>query len=66
MLLRDDKTGPLFANLMSLIMLILGGSGARERSGLDYRDLLKSHGFVQVETKVTQSIFLDAIFARKP
>ena len=65
-LLKDDKTGPLIGNIQSLMMLAHCDTGARERSGPEYREMLTAHGFVEVQTKETQGIWLDAILARKP
>ena len=51
--------------MQSLLMMISGDSGAHERSGPEYKEMLKAHGFVEVQTKETQGIWLDAIHARK-
>ena len=51
---------------MSLVVLLYCGSGARERSSQEYKELLTSHGFVDVQTKVIPGTLCNAIFARKP
>jgi acetylserotonin N-methyltransferase len=62
-LLYDDKSGPVSAQLQSINMLIC--TEGRERSLAEYRKLLKSAGFHDVQGRFTQSP-LDAIFAVKP
>ena len=66
LLLNDDKSGPFFPITYDLTMLVICGQGARERSGLEYKQLLEKHGFEQVQYKVTGSNSLDAVIAIKP
>jgi acetylserotonin N-methyltransferase len=61
-MLDDDKTGPSWAVLQSLNMLIC--TEGKERTLGEYRDLLKSIGFAQVEGRRTDSP-LDAVLAVK-
>jgi acetylserotonin N-methyltransferase len=62
-LLNEDKTGPTSAQLQSLNMLVC--TEGRERTLAEYRSLLESAGFSNVQGKITGSP-LDAVFARKP
>jgi acetylserotonin O-methyltransferase len=62
-LLREDKTGPISAQLQSLNMLVC--TEGRERSLSEYRQLLEVIGFVKVQGYTTGSP-LDAILAIKP
>jgi acetylserotonin N-methyltransferase len=64
LLLFDDKSGPLTSQLRSLIMLTI--CDGRERSGLEYKQLLEKHGFKDVQVKFTQTNSLDAVLAIKP
>ncbi|EDO48158.1 predicted protein, partial [Nematostella vectensis] len=64
-LLEDDKSGPLLGNISNLAMLVAGNKGARERSGLEYQQLLQQQGFTKIQYKKTGGTFLDAIFACK-
>ena len=61
-LLRDDKTGPSWAQLQDLNMLTC--TEGRERTIAEYRQLLESHGFTDVQGVVTPSP-LDAVLAIK-
>jgi acetylserotonin N-methyltransferase len=61
-LLRDDKTGPMSAQLQSLNMLVC--TEGKERSLSEYRQLLERAGFRDVKGHVTGSP-LDAILALK-
>jgi len=61
-LLRDDKTGPISAQLQSLNMLVC--TEGKERSLEEYRQLLEPSGFRDVQGHVTGSP-LDAILAVK-
>jgi acetylserotonin N-methyltransferase len=61
-LLRDDKTGPISAQLQSLNMLVC--TEGKERSLEEYRQLLEASGFRDVQGHVTGSP-LDAILAVK-
>lgn len=62
-LLNDEKTGPVSAQLQSLNMLVC--TEGRERSLGEYRALLESAGFIDVQGHVTGAP-LDAVFAVKP
>ncbi len=61
-LLRDDKTGPLWAQMQDLNMLTC--TEGRERTLAEYSALLEQHGFTQVQGVVTESP-LDAVLAIK-
>lgn len=61
-LLDDDKTGPLFALMQSLSMLVC--TEGKERTLAEYTALLRQAGFAQVDGKVTTAP-LDAILAVK-
>ncbi len=62
-LLRDDKTGPSWAQLQDLNMLTC--TEGRERTLGEYAQLLEHHGFTKVQGVVTASP-LDAVLAIKP
>ena len=62
-LLNENKTGPISAQLQSLNMLVC--TEGRERTIGEYRAVLESAGFSNVEGKITGAP-LDAVFARKP
>lgn len=62
-LLREDRSGPLSAQLQSLNMLVC--TEGRERTLEEYRSLLENAGFQDVQGRVTGST-LDAILAAKP
>ncbi len=61
-LLRDDKTGPSWAQMQDLNMLTC--TEGRERTLAEYAALLEQHGFTQVQGVVTASP-LDAVLAMK-
>jgi acetylserotonin N-methyltransferase len=61
-ILDDDRTGPRWAQLQSLNMLV--GAEGKERTLAEYRDLLQAAGFTRVEGRRTDSP-LDAILAVK-
>lgn len=61
-LLNEDKTGPISTQLQSLNMLVC--TEGRERTLGEYRTLLESAGFSNVEGKVSGAP-VDAVFARK-
>jgi len=61
-LLHDDKSGPSFATMQSLNMLVC--TEGKERTFSEYTALLREVGFTTVEAKVTNSP-LDAILAVK-
>jgi acetylserotonin O-methyltransferase len=61
-LLREDKTGPVSAQLQSLNMLVC--TEGKERSLSEFRALLEAAGFVGVEGRMTGAP-LDAVFATK-
>jgi acetylserotonin O-methyltransferase len=62
MLLNEDKTGPTYALLQSLNMLVC--TEGKERNLAEYRELLESEGFRDVQGKVTGTV-LDAVYARR-
>jgi acetylserotonin O-methyltransferase len=62
-LLADDKSGPTAAHMQSLNMLVC--TEGRERSLGEYRALLESAGFRDVQGRVTGAP-LDAVLAAKP
>jgi acetylserotonin N-methyltransferase len=62
-LLREDKSGPISAQLQSLNMLMC--THGRERTLGEYRGLLEDAGFRKVQGRWTGST-LDAVLARKP
>lgn len=61
-LLRDDKTGPAWAQMQDLNMLTC--TEGRERTLAEYTALLEQHGFKQVQGMVTASP-IDAVLAVK-
>lgn len=61
-LLREDKTGPNWAQMQDLNMLTC--TEGRERTLTEYTALLEGHGFTQVQGVVTPSP-LDAVLALK-
>jgi len=63
--LNNDSSGTLFGALLSLHMLVVCESGAKERSEAEYRSLLKATGFVEVEI-MRLGAPRDLIVARKP
>ncbi len=62
-LLNEEKTGPVSAQLQSLNMLVC--TEGKERSLSEFRMLLESAGFTDVQGCVTGAP-LDAVFAVKP
>jgi acetylserotonin N-methyltransferase len=62
-LLDDDRSGPMYALMQNLNMLVC--TDGRERTCAEYRSLLESTGFQSVECRRTGAI-LDAILARRP
>jgi acetylserotonin N-methyltransferase len=62
-LLNEDKSGPTSAHMQSLNMLVC--TEGKERTLGEYRKLLQSAGFQDVQGRMTGSP-LDAIFAIKP
>jgi acetylserotonin N-methyltransferase len=61
-LLNDDRSGPVFALMQNLSMLVC--TDGQERTGSDYRVLLESAGFRSIECRRTGTV-LDAVLARK-
>ena len=61
-LLDEDKRGPVAAHMQSLNMLVC--TEGRERTGSEYRDLLRAAGFSSVEARRTGKP-VDAILAVK-
>jgi acetylserotonin O-methyltransferase len=62
MLLNEDKTAPAYAMLQSLNMLVC--TEGKERNFYEYRELLESEGFTEVQGKITGTI-LDAVYAQR-
>jgi acetylserotonin O-methyltransferase len=62
-LIREDRSGPTSAHLQSLNMLVC--TEGKERTLAEYRRLLESNGFVEVQGYITGGP-LDAVLARKP
>lgn len=62
-LLREDKSGPLSAQLQSLNMLVC--TEGRERTLAEYVRLLEAAGFGKAQGRITESP-LDAVLAIKP
>jgi hypothetical protein len=63
--LNNDHSGTLFGVLLSLHMLVVCESGAKERSEAEYRALLKDAGFGELEV-IRLGAPRDLIIARKP
>lgn len=64
-ILNDTKDGPLVTLIYDLGMLI--SAGGRERTGVEYAQLLAKYGFVDIEIKLMSNAHSrDAILARKP
>ncbi|XP_032621370.1 acetylserotonin O-methyltransferase-like [Chelonoidis abingdonii] len=61
-LLNEDKTGPLEAQLFSLIMLVQ--AEGKERMPTEYSKLLAAAGFREIQVKKTGKLY-DAILGRK-
>jgi len=63
-LLNEDKSGPKDALLQSLNMLVT--TEGKERTVMEYKQLLEKHGFVDFQAKQLESSSgLDAILCRK-
>ena len=62
-LIREDRSGPASAHLQSLNMLVC--TEGKERTLTEYRHLLETSGFVQIEGYITGGP-LDAVLALKP
>ena len=62
--LNPDRSGTPFATLMSLHMLLVCEPGARERTEMEYSELLESTGF-RVERLVRMSAPRDLLVAKK-
>ncbi|XP_078513682.1 acetylserotonin O-methyltransferase-like [Lissotriton helveticus] len=60
--LNEDKSGPLTAQSMSLLMLLR--TEGKEKTPSEYTKLLKAAGFRDIEVKITGKTY-DAILARK-
>jgi hypothetical protein len=63
--LNNDFSGPRFALMLDLTMLVAAESGARERSEAEYRSLLEEAGFRDMEV-IRIEAPRDLIVARKP
>lgn len=61
-LLNEDKTGPLEAQLFSLVMLVQ--TEGKERTPAQYSKLLTAAGFREIQVKKTGKLY-DAILGRK-
>lgn len=61
-LLNDDRSGPVYALMQDLNMLVC--TDGRERTFAEYRALLEANGFANVESHRTGSL-VDAILATK-
>jgi acetylserotonin O-methyltransferase len=62
-LVDDDRTGPVYALMQDLNMLVC--TDGRERTFAEYRQLLDAAGFVNTDYRRTGSL-VDAILATKP
>ena len=63
-LLNEDKTGPKDALLLSLNMLVI--TEGKERTMIEYKQLLEKHGFVDFQVKQFESTLgIDAILCKK-
>ncbi len=62
-LLNEDRSGPVFALMQNLNMLVC--TDGKERTCADYRALLESAGFRAIQCRRTGTV-LDAVLARKP
>ena len=62
-LLNEDRSGPVFALMQNLNMLVC--TDGKERTCSDYRALLESAGFRAIQCRRTGTV-LDAVLARKP
>lgn len=62
-LLHDDHTGPLYAVMQDINMLVC--TDGRERTPAEYRSLLAGAGFANPDYRRTGSL-VDAMFATKP
>ena len=63
-LLNEDNTGPKDALLQSLNMLVV--TEGKERTVMEYKQLLEKHGFVDFQAKQIESTLgVDAILCRK-
>lgn len=61
-LVNEDRSGPLYALLQDLSMLVC--TDGKERTASEYERLLKAVGFVEVQSRRTGSL-IDAILALK-
>ncbi len=61
-LLLDDKSGPSWAQMQNLNMLVC--TEGKERTPAEYKALLKQAGFAEIQTHRTPS-HLDAVLAVK-
>jgi 3-hydroxy-5-methyl-1-naphthoate 3-O-methyltransferase len=63
-LLNDDHTGPLAAAAFSMLMLL--GTRGKQYSLSEYRDILESAGFVDVQAQRTGGGYYSLVTAMKP
>ena len=66
-LLDDDKKGPKEALSFSLSMCVIT-DGGREKSGKEFEEQLRKHGFVDIEYKKNPNFpfFYGGVFGKKP
>lgn len=63
--LNEAKDGPLKTLMFDLAMLV--SADGRERTAVEYRDLLLRHGFADAQVRLLpESPHRDAVLARKP
>jgi acetylserotonin N-methyltransferase len=60
----DDYTGPFHAAAFSLLMLI--GTLGKQYSLAEFRDILESAGFTDVQARRTGGGYYSLVSARKP
>ena len=60
----DDYTGPFQAAAFSLLMLV--GTLGKQYSLAEFREILESAGFTQVEAQRTGGGYYSLVSARKP
>ena len=65
-ILKEDKSGPLYTQFKSLLMLVIAERGATERTGKEYQQLLEKHGFKDVQIGLANNHVFDAVLGIKP
>lgn len=63
-LLDDEKTGPKHVLTFDIAMMLT--CGGRERSAAEISELLKSHGFIKIQTHLIPTSTRSAVLAMKP